>query len=113
MVFFYPSWRKCCQRTIQVRRQIRLRQLASIDEDAPFAYLNDFPRQAYYALYIAFVGITRKPENNDIAAFEMAPAYAFNIIIYQLIDQQSFAIMQYRQHRSAFDNNRLDNEYSD
>ena len=59
------------------------------------------------ALYIAFVGVVRIPENDNVAALDVAPAYALYFVIDQFVDQQTLAVMKLRQHRSAFDHNRL------
>ena len=38
----------------------------------------------------------------------MSPAYALDLVINQLVDQQPLAVVKLRQHRRALDNDRLD-----
>ena len=66
--------------------------------------------QPDHAFHIAFVGFFRIPENDDVAALDMSPAHALDLVIDELIYQQPLAVLQLRHHRSALDNDRLDSK---
>lgn len=87
--------------------QVRFVQKASVDENFSVADLNGFAGQADYSFYVAFVRIVRKPENNDVAAFQVAPADAFEFVINELVDEKPFAVVKLRHHRRAFDDDGL------
>ena len=70
--------------------------------------LDRFARQADDAFDVAFIRLFRIPEDDDVAAFDMAPADAVDLVIDKLVDQQPFAVVKLRQHRCAFDHYRLD-----
>lgn len=79
----------------------------AVDKYLAASDLNRFARQADDPFYVALIRLFRKPENDDIASFEMAPAYAPDVVVNELVDQQTFAILKLRDHRRSFDHHRL------
>ena len=88
-------------------------QLDAAYKNFAISQLNSFTGQADDAFYIAFIGIIRKPKNDYIAAIEVAPTDALDLVIDQLIDQQAFAVVKLRQHRGALDNDRLHKKHTE
>src|SRR5262249_53233133 len=85
----------------------------AIDINMAIPYLDCFAGQTDYSFYVALVRIVRIPENYDVATLQVAPAYALNFVIDELIYQQTLAVMKLRHHRGSFDDNRLDEENAD
>src|SRR5690606_31942797 len=95
---------------IMVGLEIRLVQKTSVDKNVAAADLDRFARKSDYAFYVAFIRIARVPENDDVPAFEMSPADAVPFVINEFVDQQAFAVVKLRHHRTAFDDDGLDRE---
>lgn len=87
---------------------IWLVQFTAVDVNLSASYLDRFARKADNTLDVAFVGIARVPKHNYVAAFQVAPAYTSPFVVNEFVDEQPLTIVQLRQHRCAFDHNRLD-----
>lgn len=102
--------RKIWQRDVMFLVDIFLVQFNAVDQNLSVSDLDRFSGKADNAFYKAFVGIVRVPKDDDIAAFDMAPANGLYFVIDQLIYEQSFAVVKLWHHRRAFDHDRLDKE---
>src|SRR5438270_7018582 len=92
--------------------EIRFAQLLSVDEHFAVSYFDRFAGQADYPFYIAFVGIVRKPKYDDVAALDVTPAHALKLVIDELIDQETLAVVKLREHRCTLDYDRLDKKHA-
>lgn len=104
---------RALQCLIVLEVEIIFPQLLSIDKDATVSHLDGFIGQPYDALHIALIRIVGKPEHDNIAAFEMSPADTLDLVINELVDQQSLAVVQLRKHRRAFDHNGLHSKHTE
>src|SRR5437763_8759686 len=99
-----PAW----QRLVVLGVQIVFVELSAVNKNLAVSHFDRFTGQPDDAFNVAFVGIVRKPENDDIAALYMPPTDALDLVINEFVDQKTLAVMKFRQHRRAFDNDRLD-----
>ena len=91
---------------VQVFFQIGFVQDLVIDEDTPVADFDGFTGKPDDPFDITIVGVIGIPKDNDITACEVRQA-----IVNHLVDKDAFAIVEARQHRSAFDLDRLHREH--
>ena len=84
---------------------VRLIERCVVDEDFSITEHNSLTWQPDDALDITFRRVVGEPEDDDVAACELRDA-----VVDQLVDENPFAVMQVRLHRSAFDLNRLHDE---
>ena len=63
-------------------------------------------RSYSYAAYAAlFAFALRSPD--DVATLDVSPAHALDLVVDKFVDEQSLAVVQLRQHRRSFDDDRL------
>src|SRR5689334_15437814 len=98
MVLLDFFWWKAWQCLVVLRVEIFLIQNAAIDKDLTVSHLDRFARQTDHAFYITFIRLARIPENDYIAAADMSPTDALYLVINELVDQQSFAVVKFGQH---------------
>lgn len=87
-------------------------QLAAVYENLAVANFDGLTRKADHAFNVALIRIARIPENDYVAALEVAPAYTSPFVVHQFVDEQPLTIVQLRKHRSTFDDYRLDSKNS-
>src|SRR4030095_866655 len=84
-------------------------QIPAVYSDHSLVNLYRVAWQTYNSLDVTLRRIVRKPENHDVASSNRwGPAKI--VVVDQLIDEDSFTIVQARQHRRALDFHRLHNE---
>src|SRR5713101_4755902 len=84
-----------------VARHIVFVESFSVDIDLPVHNANSVPRNANNALDVAFRGVARVAEYNDVAALDRLPA------IDELVDEDAFLIFETGHHAGAFNLHRL------
>ena len=112
MMFLDDSRRKVRERTVVRRIQIVFIQRISVDDHLSGTYLDRFARQSDHAFDETLVRVVRIPKNHDVSAFDMAPTVTLDLVVNELIDEQSLAVVQFGEHRSALNDHRLDKKYS-
>src|SRR3981081_231782 len=84
-----------------VARHIVFVESFSIDIDLPVHNADSVPRKSNNALDIAFRGVARVAEYNNVAALDRLPA------IDKLVDEDALLIFESGHHADAFDFHRL------
>src|SRR5687767_5462196 len=97
-------------REVQTRIKIVFLNITSVDTNYSLAHFNSIARQPNHTFDVAFRGLIRKPEHYDVAAVELRRPTVL-VVVDQFVDEDSFAIMKSRQHRCAFDFDRLNNKH--
>ncbi len=98
-----PSW----QALVVLYVEIIFLKFDPVDIYAAIPDLDRFTGQPNDPFHVAFIRLSRKPEDNDVTALKMAPANALDVVVNELVDQQTLAIMQMRKHRFTLDHDRL------
>jgi hypothetical protein len=80
-----------------LRRDVRLRNLATVDVDHAVADFDGLSGQGNHALDKGFGTIERIPENDDIAAIDRLEA------VHEFVDEDALLIGKERGHAGAFD----------
>src|SRR6185369_2782582 len=104
--------RKARQRLIVFVVQVRFVKLLPVNDHLTVSHLDGFAGQADHAFYIAFVRFLRIPEDDDVTARDVAPAYALDLVINELVYKKAFAVMQFGHHRRTFNHYGLNNKHA-
>ena len=105
--------RKTRQYFVVLKIQVVFLQLLAVDEDTAVSNFDHLARKADYPFDVALIRLLGEPKDYDIAAFEMSPPNALDLVIDELVYEKPLTVVELRKHRGSLDDNRLDGEHAE